>query len=171
MPRTRCILPMLAALFAMLLTTSCDQPAKKDGQAEHQQEIRQARAADETAIRAASAAWSQAATAKDLDKVVSFYADDALVLPDKAPAISGNENIRKNWAPLLALPGPGLSWKTNSLEVARSGDIAYETGAYVFVTTDKKGKSSDAKGKYVVVWKKQNDGSWKVVVDTDNADQ
>src|SRR5271170_4836468 len=171
MPRTRHVLAMLAALYAMILTTSCDQAGKKDGQSEQQQEILQARAADEAAIRAASAAWSQAAAAKDLDKAVSFYADDGMILPEKAPALKGNENIRKNWAPLLALPGPGLSWKTNSLEVARSGDIACETGAYVFVTTDKKGKSSDAKGKYVVVWKKQNDGSWKVVVDTDNADQ
>jgi uncharacterized protein (TIGR02246 family) len=170
MPRTRHILPMLAALFAMILTTSCDQAGKKDAQADHQQEIQQARAADEAAIRAASAAWSQAATAKDLDKAVSFYAADALVLPDKAPAITGNENIRKNWTPLLALPGPGLSWKTSSVVVARSGDIAYETGTYDFVTTDKKGKSTDTKGKYVVVWKKQADNSWKVVVDTDNTD-
>jgi len=94
-----------------------------------------------------------------------------VILPDKAPAVRGQENFRKNWAPLLALPGPGLSWKTGSLEVARSGDIAYETGAYDFITTDKKGKSTDTKGKYVVVWKKQSDGSWKVVVDTDNTGQ
>jgi len=169
MPRTRFILP--AALFAMLLPNSCDQPAKREGQAANQQEIQQVRAADEAAIRAASAAWSQSATAKDLDKAVSFYADDAVILPDKAPAVRGQENFRKNWAPLLALPGPGLSWKTGSLEVARSGDIAYETGAYDFITTDKKGKSTDTKGKYVVVWKKQSDGSWKVVVDTDNTGQ
>jgi hypothetical protein len=84
MPRTRPIL--LAALFAILLTTSCDRVGEKDSQTEHQQEIQQARAADEAAIRAASAAWSQAATAKDLEKAVSFYADDALILPDKAPA-------------------------------------------------------------------------------------
>jgi len=169
MPRTR--LTLLAALFAMLLTTSCDQAGKKDAQAEHQQEIQQARAADEAAIRAASAAWSQAATAKDLDKCISFYADDAVQLPNKAPAAKGKENIRKNWVPLLAAPGPGLSWQTSSVEVARSGDIAYETGTYDFVTTDKKGKSSDVKGKFVVVWKKQTDNSWKVVVDTDNPDQ
>jgi uncharacterized protein (TIGR02246 family) len=171
MPRTCHILPMLAALFAMILTTSCDQAGKKDGQAEHQQEIQQARAADEAAIRAASAAWSQAVTAKDLDKSISFYADDAVQFPNKAPAARGKENIRKNWAPMLALPGAGLSWQTSSVEVARSGDIAYETGTYVFVTTDKKGKSTDEKGKFVVVWKKQNDSSWKVVVDTDNPDQ
>jgi uncharacterized protein (TIGR02246 family) len=171
LPRTRHILPMLAALVAMILTTSCSHTGEKGGQAEHQQEILQARAADEAAIRAASAAWSQSAAAKDLDKAVSFYADDALVLPEKAPAIRGNENIRKDWAPLLAQPGPGLSWQTSALEVARSGELAYETGAYNFVTTDKKGKPTDYKGKYLVIWKKQSDGSWKVAVDTDNPDQ
>jgi len=171
MPRTRHVLPMLAALFAMILTTSCDQAGKKDGQSEQQQEILQARAADEAAIRAASAAWSQAAAAKDLDKAVSFYADDAMILPEKAPALKGNENIRKNWAPLLALPGPGLSWQTSSLDVARSGELAYETGTYNFVTTDNEGKSTDNKGKYLVIWKKQSDGSWKVAVDTDNPDR
>ena len=104
MLRKRLFLP--SALFAMLLTTSCDQPGKKDAQTDHQQEIQQARAADEAAIRAASAAWSQAATAKDLDKSISFYADDAVQFPNKAPAAKGKENIRKNWAPLLARPAP-----------------------------------------------------------------
>ncbi|HEY4948907.1 MAG TPA: SgcJ/EcaC family oxidoreductase [Candidatus Acidoferrales bacterium] len=169
MPRTRLILP--AVIFAMTFTTSCYRANEKDAQAQRQQEMQQARAADEAAIRAASAAWSKAATAKDLDKAVSFYADDALILPDKAPALRGDENIRKNWAPLLALPGPGLSWQTSALQVARSGELAYETGAYVFVTTDKKGISTDYKGKYLVIWKKQSDGSWKVAVDTDNSDQ
>ena len=162
---------LLTAISAMVLTTSCSHSGEKESQAEHQQEIQQARAADEAAVRAASAAWSQSATAKDLDKAVSFYADDALILPDRAPALKGNESIRKNWAPLLVLPGPGLSWQTDSLDIARSGDLAYETGAYNFVTTDKKGKSTDYKGKYLVIWKKQSDGSWKVAVDTDNRDQ
>jgi uncharacterized protein (TIGR02246 family) len=169
MPRTRLIL--LTALFAMVSTTSCYRAGEKDGQAQHQQEIQQARAADEAAIRAASAAWSQASTAKDLDKAVSFYAAAAVQFPDKGPAAKGKENIRKNWAPLLAAPGPGLSFQTTTVEIARSGEIAYETGTYNFATADKKGKSTDEKGKYVVVWKKQTDGSWKVVVDIDNPDQ
>jgi uncharacterized protein (TIGR02246 family) len=169
MPRAQLIL--IAALFPILATTSCSRCSDRDFQAQHQQQLQPTQAADEAAIRAASAAWSQAATAKDLDKTVSFYADDALILPDKAPVVSGNEGIRKNWTALLALSGPGLSWKTGSVQVARSGDIAYETGAYDLITTDKKGKSTDTKGKYVVVWRKQNDASWKVVIDTDNTDQ
>jgi uncharacterized protein (TIGR02246 family) len=170
MPRTRLIL--LATLFAMLSTTSCSFPAgEKDGQVEQEREMQQARAAAETAVRAASAAWSQASTAKDLEKAVSFYADDALQLPEKAPAAKGKENIRKNWAPLLAAPGPGLSFQTTAVEVARSGELAYETGTYDYLTTDKKGKTNDEKGKYVVIWKKQSDGSWKAAVDIDNPDQ
>ena len=82
--------------------------AKKDGQAANQQEIQQARAADEAAIRAASAAWSQSATAKDLDKAVSFYADDAVILPDKAPAVRGHENIPQELGPPARTARPRL---------------------------------------------------------------
>lgn len=171
MPRLRSFLLPPAALFALILTTSCGGASDKDAQAQHDREAQQARAADEAAIRANSIAWSQAATAKDLDKVISFYADDAVELPNQGPAAKGKENIRKTWGPLLAPPGSGLSWQTSSLEIARSGELAYETGNYNFVTIDKKGKTNDQKGKYVVVWKKQSDGSWKVVVDTDNTDQ
>jgi uncharacterized protein (TIGR02246 family) len=173
MPTFRATALLFAALFISSFVTACTGSNEKTAQAELERArvAQLTRAADETAIRAASAAWSHAATAKDLDKAVSFYAADALILPDRAPALKGNENIRKNWAPLLVLPGPGLSWQTDSLDIARSGDLAYETGAYNFVTTDKQGKSTDYKGKYLVIWKKQSNGSWKVAVDTDNRDQ
>jgi uncharacterized protein (TIGR02246 family) len=171
MSRLRSFLLPIVALSAIIFTASCESTPDKDAQAQHDREAQQAGVAAEAAIRANSIAWSQAATAKDLDKAVSFYADGALILPEKAPAVRGSENIRKNWAPVVTLPGPGLSWQTSALEVARSGDLAYETGAYNFVTTDKKGEATDYKGKYLVIWKKQTDGTWKVAVDTDNPDQ
>jgi uncharacterized protein (TIGR02246 family) len=129
------------------------------------------RASDEAAIRAASAAWSQAAAAKDLDKAVSFYGDGAVVMAPKAPAMHDIENIRKNWAEGFAMPGPGLSWHTTTVEVARSGELAYENGTYDFLMTGKNGKTSDYKGKYLVIWKKQADGAWKVAVDMDNTNE
>ncbi|MFZ0883955.1 MAG: DUF4440 domain-containing protein [Candidatus Acidiferrales bacterium] len=128
------------------------------------------RASDEAAIRAASAAWSKASAAKDIDKAVSFYGDGAVVMSPKAPAVHDSENIRKGWADILT-PGPGLSWRTTTVEVARSGELAYENGEYDFVTTDKNGKTNDEKGKYLVIWKKQADGAWKVAVDMDNTNE
>lgn len=109
MPTVRAAALLLAAIFISSFVTACTGSNEKTAQAELERArvAQLTRAADETAIRAASAAWSHAANAKDLDKAVSFYADDAVVLPNKAPVTRGKENIRKNWAPLLALPGPG----------------------------------------------------------------
>jgi uncharacterized protein (TIGR02246 family) len=130
------------------------------------------RVADEAAIRAASAAWSQAAAAKDVDKALSFYTDDVVMMPPGTVVANGKEAARQGWTKMLALPGPGLSFQTTAVEVARSGDMAYETGTYDFAVKDKAGKTSDEKGKYVVVWKKQQgDGSWKAAVDIYNPDK
>ena len=126
------------------------------------------RDADEAAIRSASAAWSAAAQAHDAQKAVSYFADDAVQLPDRGPAVKGRDNFLKGWTEMLAMPGPGLSFQTTAVEVARSGDLAYEYGTYTFASADKKGKISEEKGKYVFVWKKQPSGEWKVVLDMDN---
>jgi len=128
-------------------------------------------ARDQAAIEAACADWSKASQAKDLDKTISFYADDAIVLSPKMPLVQGKDNIRKGWAQMFAIPGPGLTFTTGEVEVARSGDFAWEHGAYDFATTDKKGKTTTERGKYITVWKKQADGSWKVVADMDSSDQ
>jgi uncharacterized protein (TIGR02246 family) len=161
-----CAFLLIAGLIAGCSTGGGDQP-----QPQVAVQPADTRASDEAAIRAASAAWSQASAAKDVDKTVSFYGDGAVVMSPKAPAVHGSENIRKGWAEGFATPGPGLSWRTTAVEVARSGDLAYENGTYDFVTTGKDGKTSDEKGKYLVIWKKQADGAWKVAVDMDNTDQ
>jgi uncharacterized protein (TIGR02246 family) len=129
------------------------------------------RPADQEAIRAASRAWSQAAMAKDLAKSVSYYAEDAQMFPPHAPLVTGADAIRATWAGLLAAPGPGLSFESTKVEASRAGDLAYETGVYTFTTLDTRGRPNIEKGKYVVVWKKQADGSWKAVADIWNPDK
>jgi uncharacterized protein (TIGR02246 family) len=128
------------------------------------------RAADETAIRAAVVDWSKAAQAKDVNKAISFYADDAMQFIDRGPVVKGKDNIRIGWEKMLTMPGPGLTFATTGVEVARSGDVAYDFGTYDFPTQDSKGRIVDEKGKYLTVWKKQADGSWKVAADIDNRD-
>jgi uncharacterized protein (TIGR02246 family) len=172
MPRFRPLRILLVTLFVLGSSAACSmQQGVKDGGAEREREAQQSRAVDEAAIRAASTAWSQAAQAKDLGKAVSMYTDDAIAFQDKGPMTKGKENIREGWKTMLALPGPGLSFAPTAVEVAKSGDMAYEYGLYDMVTTDKKGKTNDDKGKYVTVWKKQGDGSWKVAIDINNPGQ
>jgi uncharacterized protein (TIGR02246 family) len=156
---------LLVALFVMNFVGACSNSNTKTPP-----QPPDTRAADEAAIRAAVIEWSKAAQAKDLNKAVSFYADDAKQFADRGPLAEGKDNIRTAWEQMLALPGPGLTFATTGVEVAHAGDMAYEYGTYDFATKDKKGKIIDEKGKYVVVWKKQADGSWKVAADIDNRD-
>jgi uncharacterized protein (TIGR02246 family) len=125
---------------------------------------------DENAIRALDTAWSQSAGAKDLDKTVSVYADDASMLPANAPIATGKDAIRAAWSQLMALPGFSISFAPSNIVIAKAGDIAYEIGTYHLTVNDAQGKPAASVGKYVVNWQKRA-GQWKVVADIFNGDK
>ncbi len=154
------VLPfLLAGLIGFNLACS-ERPSQSD-----------TRPADERAIRDAAVEWSKAAGAKDVEKTLSFYAEDASVLPAHAPIARGKDQIRKFWAALMASPGYALGWSATKVEASKSGDVAYEVGTYELTLNDPKGKPAMGRGKYVVVWKKQADGAWKAAEDIFNPDQ
>lgn len=59
---------------------------------------------------------------------------------------------------------------SDNVEVARSGDLAYETGSYSLTMSDPEGNAATQSGHYVVVWKKDAAGAWKVAVDVPASD-
>jgi ketosteroid isomerase-like protein len=128
------------------------------------------KSAIEKALRDLDAQWSAAAGAKDVDKTVSYYAEGAVVMPPNASAATTNESIRSAWKEMLTSPGAAISWKATKVEVATSGDLAYVSGAYEERMTDASGKTVNDRGKYLEVWEKQADGTWKVVADIWNSD-
>lgn len=159
----------LLCISAIALSSAGCNHARR--RAERERMMQERIAQDTEAIKATCAEWSKATQAKDLDKTMTFYADGAVVLSPKAPLVQGKDNIRKGFAGMFAIPGPGLSFTTGEVAVARADDLAWEHGAYDFASTDKKGKTTTEHGKYLTVWKKQADGSWKAVADMDNPDQ
>jgi ketosteroid isomerase-like protein len=124
----------------------------------------------EQALRDADAKWSAAAGAKDLDKTVSFYSNDAIVMPPNTSAATTKDAIRKVWGDLIATPGLAISWKATKVEVAKSGDIGFVSGSYELTMNDASGKPVNDHGKYVEVWEKQADGKWKCGADIWNSD-
>jgi len=125
---------------------------------------------DEQAIRDLDKSWSQAAQSKDLDKTVSYYADDATMLPDDAPIANGKAQIREAWSHFLSMPGFSLSFAPTKVVVAKSHDLAYEIGTYELTVNDAQGQPAKSVGKYVVNWQKSA-GQWKVVADIFNNDK
>jgi uncharacterized protein (TIGR02246 family) len=126
---------------------------------------------DEQTIRGLDKAWSQAADNKDLDKTVSYYADDASVLPFNSPIATGKDQIRQVWQHLQSAPGYSLTFMPTKIDVSKSHDIAYEIGTFELKMNDAQGKPTTTAGKYVVAWKKSPQGQWKVEADIFNTDK
>ena len=121
--------------------------------------------ASENAVRDADEQWSKVAAAKDLDKTVSFYADDAVVLPPNQAAVTTKDGIRNLWKGFLDSL-TDINWKTTRAEMAKSGDMGFLIGTYEMTMKD----GTKDKGKYCEVWKKQADGKWKVSTDMFSSD-
>jgi uncharacterized protein (TIGR02246 family) len=163
MENTRMFALLLASCALLALGIGCAQTAEQKPPAPDLGAI-------ESDIRSLDKDWAAAAAAKDLDKSTSYYADDAQMFAPGAPPAVGKDSVRKTWSGLLTAPDfVSLTFAPTSVQVAQAGDMAYELGTYEIVMKDKKGKPTPQKGPYVVVWKKQGDGSWKVEVDSSSA--
>lgn len=127
------------------------------------------RIADEVTIRGLDMKWAQAAAAKNLEDTVSYYDDDASLLPPNSSIQAGKAAVHAAWTGLLGSVD-SIAWQPNKIEVSRSSDLAYVIGVYQMKTKNAQGKAMDDHGKYVEVWKKQSNGSWKVVADIFNSD-
>jgi ketosteroid isomerase-like protein len=126
-------------------------------------------AAERAALFKADKAWSAAAVSKDVEKVLSFWTDDAVVYPPGQPAVVGKDALRRYVTEGFALPGFSIRWETSAFEVAASGDMAHGLGTNVVTINDPQGKLVTEGGRGVTVWRKGTDGRWKCAVDIWNA--
>ncbi len=109
----------------------------------------------------------KAATDRGSAGYMSYYAEDAVELPNGEAAIKGKTNIAKTMG-FLDEKSNHLTWKPEGADVSSSGDLGYTYGTFEFSTVGKDGKPAVEHGKYTSIWKKQKDGSWKVVLDMGN---
>ncbi len=129
------------------------------------------RDADAKAIRDGEVAWNNDWATKDIDRIASHYADDASVEIPNIPIMTGKDAIRTGLKQLVADSNLALTFQASQVEVAKAGDLAYSRGTYSMTMTDPSSKQAvTEKGKYVTVYRKQPDGSWKAVQDINNAD-
>jgi ketosteroid isomerase-like protein len=130
------------------------------------------RAQDEMAITSASHDWGEAIEGLNLEKTLSFYAEDAWVYPQNAPVAKTADERRAVWAKFFNTPGAAdMQSDIGRIEVAKSGDLAVEFGTFSMTMNDKNGKAITENEKSIVTWKKQPDGQWKVVADIWNTDK
>ncbi|MFD9669925.1 YybH family protein [Rhodococcus sp. NPDC059968] len=104
--------------------------------------------------------------AKDSAKVTSYYAPDAVLATPGRPAARGGEAVSKAIRTDSADPNFTISPSNEKTEVAGSGDLAYRRGTLTITYTNPQtNQAENAAATYLTVFRKQADGSWKVVED------
>lgn len=130
-------------------------------------------ATDEGAVRRAidssNARFLDAMKRGDAATAAANYADDAVVMMPNEAAWRGTDAVKKGFAGFLSQMSVKDA-KASSQDVMVNGDLAIETGQYEWTVVPKGGKEMKDKGKYLTVWKRQADGSWKIVRDINNSD-
>ena len=98
-----------------------------------------------------------------LEAFLAFMTDDVILLSPNSPPAVGHNAIRKS---LDDFPKTlSLTWEPREAEAASSGDIGYTTGPTRTRGTGMDGTPRDVQRAYFSVWRRQKDGSLKVIVD------
>lgn len=146
-------------LAALILLAGCggvaqEQPGKADAKAITEQ------------LRNEEAQWNRDYAVRDAAKLAGHYAQDAALANPGAPLATGADEVRKAVTEFAADPKMKVSFASDRIQVAASGDLAYTRGHFDMEGTDPAtGKARRDSGNYLTVWQKQADGSWKAVED------
>jgi ketosteroid isomerase-like protein len=106
-------------------------------------------------------------SARGLDGWMDAYASDAVRLRLGGIAVQGLDAVRTADAPLFADPARRLLWEPTDAGVFADGLHGFTTGTSAFVTVED-GVVADtlSTGRYVTFWRRDEDGTWKVILDT-----
>src|SRR5271168_602725 len=126
-----------------------------------------ARATADT-LRQLEGEFMKAAAERGSAGYMSYYADDAVEVPNGGPIVQGKVNIAKGMG-FLDQKDNHLTWTPVGADISADADLGYTYGTYEFRSKDKDGKPVVDHGKYTSIWKKQKDGNWYVVLDMGNA--
>jgi ketosteroid isomerase-like protein len=118
------------------------------------------RRAAEVAIMNADRNFNRAMADRDLNRFLSFVAEDALF-----DANRGREAVGKAWAAFFGAGGPTITWTPTKAEVLVAGDVGYTVGTWERHARAADGTTKMTRGQYVTVWRKQQDGSWQAAFD------
>jgi len=120
--------------------------------------------AEVEAIHRTREALFRAFNATDLDGFMAPLADDVVLMGHGGPpALVGKEAVRSNYKEFFER-GAFIPYLTvSSDEVVVSGDWAFDRGIWVVIRTYKRGvRRERLKSCYVMIWRRQPEGTWKL---------
>jgi uncharacterized protein (TIGR02246 family) len=111
--------------------------------------------------------FTDAFTRGDIAGVAAMYAADAMAFPPEAEIVKGRPAIEAMWKGVRDMGVQSMDFEV--LDVQASGILLVETGKANLHVAGAGSAQATVTVKYVVVWKKQKDGSWKISRDIWNS--
>ncbi len=112
------------------------------------------------------AEWADAATAgKDVEKIISYWTDDAVVIEPGQPAVEGKQAIRAFVTASVKAPGFNIRWVSEKPIFSPSGGMAYMRAATEMTVPVAKGAPMTLHLQGYSIWRKDADGVWRCAVD------
>jgi ketosteroid isomerase-like protein len=102
---------------------------------------------------------------REVDRILSYWTDDARVYPPGMPVVSGQAALRLYVEGALAIPGFRIHWTSSEATVSPDGRFAYLIGTNAVTLPDAAGKPVTTPGRAVTVWRRETDGQWRCAID------
>ena len=115
------------------------------------------------------AEWADlAAAGKDVDKVVSYWSDDAVLMFPGQPTLEGKAAIRAYVTACFRTPGFKIHWVSQKPVFSPDGKMAYMRGTEEATVPGPNGGTMTLHSRGISIWRLDPDGQWRCVVDISN---
>lgn len=100
-----------------------------------------------------------------VEAILSYWTDDAVVLPPGLPAVIGKTALREYILGSLQIPGFNITWSSTDVAFSPDGNLAYMFGENSVTMNGADGKPATTGGRAVTIWRREPDGEWRCAVD------
>lgn len=128
-------------------------------------------AAERTRLLRRDAEWALAASeGRDIEKVLSYWTDDAVVFPPGLPAVVGKIALRQYVISSMQLAGFKITWTSTDVTFSPDGNLAYLLSRNAISMDAPDGTPTTTEGRAVTIWRRESDGEWRCALDIWNAE-
>ena len=115
--------------------------------------------------------WARlASVGVDVEAMISYWTDDAVVLPPGLPAVVGKAALREYVRACLRIPGFKITWTSTEVRLSPDGELAYMFSQNAVTMNSADGEPATTRGRAVTIWRRDPDGVWRCAVDVWNAE-
>ena len=121
---------------------------------------------ERTRLLERDAEWASAASSgQDVDRILSYWTEDAQVFAPGLPVFRGRVALRGYVEGALAIPSFQITWTTSEASLSPDGKLGYLLSTNAVTMPGQDGRPVTTRGRAVTVWRRDSDGEWRCAID------